>query len=284
MKKINWSFLALSLLLSGLSSFGLEANDKVIFMIDQEDEEWIEFFENEGLDPFLPSGEIDDKLVQIYEEELDARPPLSDRHQRIHKMIERRQGQFIRKLDSFMEANFNPEDPGASFQFVNLVNELTKMVFGAETIALYYERLYLINQRWLDNKQEYDRFRLLDRAMTNENLRIEERRKLIREILIGGSSFLGAAGLGYYSFRASQKMLPIVSSEASWTLVLKWLGRGGVILVGAGVGATLGAYVGFLGSDLLTRRSRDYLRPVGNGDLVDLLDEIELLSGGHSWY
>jgi hypothetical protein len=252
--------------------------ETVIYLIDEDDQEEIEFFAQEGITPIQLQSE-----TQLLEE-LD-REPLNDRQQRIANELKRRQRNFILLLDQFMQIEFNPEDPGASPQFISIVQTITNMVFRAATETLYYDRLFLINQLWLDNREEFERFRVLDRAMTHRNLKLEERRKLIREIMVGGGSMLGAAGLGYMSFKASQKMLPIVTNEVSFGLVLKWLGRGGVIIVGAGVGASIGAYVGFLGSDMLLARSRDYLRAIdGDEDLRDMLDIIEELSGGKSWH
>lgn len=238
---------------------------RILYLIDPKDRDSTAFFEQEGLRIHKAEELIDDE-----------RPPLSQKHSRIQSKILGEQKILSLKLQEFLGSEFDPDDDQAISEFVKTRQEIVDLIFKAPTEKDYYSRLYMVNQYWLDHQDEAERFSSLDRAMREEWLRREENRKQIREIIIGGSALLGAAAGSYISFKTSQKVLPIASDEKTLGLILRWLGRTPILLIGAGVGAAAGAYIGFLGSDYLLYRQFEFLDPIdGDEDLRDLLDLLE---------
>ncbi|TVQ79866.1 MAG: hypothetical protein EA369_03705 [Bradymonadales bacterium] len=247
------------------------AEPRLIFLVEPDDHEMISLLEDEGLGVRAPRNE--NEMRALEDQFNDGWPDLGDRYKRIMKLIEMRQEEFIQLVDRFLEADFFPEDPEASPYFMALVGEITKRLFQSESEQIWWDRLYVIYSSYRKNLDEYGRFHVLDQALRDEDLRLLERRKLWTEVLSISGAVVGAAAVGYLSFMATQKMLPIAKTELSLGLILKWASRGGFIIIGAGVGAYAGARIGFLGGDALM--SRGYTLPRtrdGAEDLKQILD------------
>lgn len=224
---------------------------------------------------------VEAKVADSEEELEDAVPyrlPRTRKQERIEERLFRQQLRLQSVLQEFLSTEFDPQDDEAFPRFVQAREEIVDLVFSAETERAYYERLYIVNQTWLDNMDKVERFESLDRALINTWQDTEERRKQIREIIVGASALAGGLGIGYFTFKKAQKWLPVSATDKALSVILKWLGRAPIIVFGAGVGAAAGAYVGFLASDYLVYRQYLYTNPIeGDEDLVELLDIVEQL-------
>jgi len=257
-------------LTSGLITQPLRAGT-IVYLVDPDDKETHDAFAKSGR-PVVDSSIMSQDLSL----EDGERPPLSQRQSRVAAKVVLKEKPLEEKLTAFLGADFDVDDDQAVPEFSNARKALVDMVFKSATEREFYSRIYMINQLWLDHQDEFGRFRSLDEAMREEWIRREEKRKQIREIIIGASALVGADAGTYISFKTSQKVLPISGDQKTLSLFLRWVGRAPIILVGAGVGAAAGAYVGFLGSDYLLYRQFEYLDPIdGDEDLRELLDLID---------
>lgn len=243
----------------------------IVYLVEPDDKESHSAFKKSG-SPVVDAKIMADDMSLSGSD----RPPLSQRQSRVAAKVVLKEKSLEEKLSRFMKSDFDIDDDQAIPDFNKARHELVDMVFKSSTEREFYSRLYMINQIWLDHQDELGRFQSLDSALREEWIKREEKRKQIREIIIGASALLGAVGGTYISFKTSQKVLPINADEKTLGLFLRWIGRTPIILIGAGVGAAAGAYAGFLGSDYLLYRQFEYLDPIdGDEDLRELLDLIE---------
>lgn len=259
--------LTISLSLPGLA----QESERVLMLVNPQNKEMMEELNRLGLKPYDPTNQ--EALREL--RELD-RKPLNRRHERLSEQAYREQELFLERIDQFLDADFDPQDPEAYPDFMNAKKDIVDIVFNSYTERHFYQRLYLINDLWLENMDEVDRFDVLDQALREEWLDRAEQRKKIREIIISVSAAGGAIAGGYFSFKRSQKVFTVSAGESLG--FFKGLGRTFMIVVGAGVGAAAGSYVGFLGSDYLLSRQFEYVAPIdGNQDLREILDVIDQL-------
>jgi len=260
----------ISTLNNGLNAEALKAGT-IVYLVDPDDHESHSAFAKSG------SPVVDSKMMsQDLSLGDDERPPLSQRQSRVAAKVILKEKPLEEKLARFLNAEFDSGDDQALPDFNKSRQALVDMVFKSSTEREFYSRIYMINQLWLDHQDEFARFQSLDAALKEEWVKREEKRKQIREIIIGASALVGAVAGTYISFKTSQKVLPINADEKTLGLFLRWVGRTPIILIGAGVGAAAGAYVGFLGSDYLLYRQFEYLDPIdGDEDLRELLDLID---------
>ncbi len=284
--------LTASMILCAASS--LRAEDPVIvYLVDPKEQAEIEQLNalnlDEGQEVPPPPGtkpelsqeaskRLDDLIRRIQE-----RGGETDRYRRLADQAQKEQREFVEALKDYSDLSFNKSDPQASPEFVESTQKIAELVFKAPTSRDYYERLWLINAVWLENPHQPEKFEFLDRVLHDKSLEQEHRNRRIRSILITVGSIAGFALGGYLSFKASEKILPVVANEAGLASIAKYAGRATIILVGAGVGAGAGAYFGFLGSGFVFQNQREFLDPIeGNEDLRDILDyidDLELRSG-----
>lgn len=244
--------------------------EMLIYLVDPDE---LADFQEAGIDVY----QMDD------EEELEKilsgqhRPPQYVHWQRLYERALQDQRRLVRVLDEFVETSFDPYHLEATPRFLDQIEKIVSLVFRAPRESDYIQRLVVVNQYYLKYRPaEEERFQILDRAMAKEDLKIKRRRKQIREFIIGATSLTGAALGAYFTFKVSQKAFPILATEPTLALVMKWSGRGVFIFFGTSFGAAVGSFVGFLGSDYLLFRQYDYFRPVdGDEDLIDLLEHID---------
>lgn len=249
--------------------------ERVIYLLDDEYEAYMNQLENDEF-------EDDDKIPAIQPVDISAainepqpKKDLSKKHERLDERTRQAQARLLVILKRFTEVEFVSGDPESGTEFVEITHEIVKNVFFAETERAFYERLYIINQFWLENPDQIERFNYLDEQMRDKWLSIEARRKQIQEMMVGGASFLGMIGGGYLSYKVSTKIFPVAANEATFRILLKWLGRGTFIAAGAYVGASVGAYAGFLGSEFLFR-NHIFVDPIdGQEDLREILDVLD---------
>lgn len=266
-------------LLNNSKLYAQESEPTIIYLVDPEDAK-----SDEGdLDPTdlgtsTPEPESKAKTAQERLDELIAKirkehSQYSDKHKRIATQIEKDQRAFIGSLSDFLHAPFNKKDEEAEPEFNQIRDQIGNLLFKAPTERDYYDRLYLINQVWLENRDQEARFKALDKYLVNKSLEIQERNREIRQWIVGAGAVVGLGLGGYLSYHASSKIFPVVANESGLIGIAKVAGRATVIIVGAGVGASAGAYLGFLGSDALFSYQREFLDPIdGDFDLREILD------------
>jgi hypothetical protein len=204
--------------------------------------------------------------------------PLSKKQERIVKSIQQDQREFIQLLGEFLVAKFDPQDDEVQPEFKKIRDQIVKLTFRSPDEKIYYERLYLINTSWLENQSEALRFASLDSHLQDKWQEIDEHRRKIQSMVMTGSAIVGAAIGGFLSYKASTKIFAMSADTKTFEKLAKIGGRIPIVLFGAYVGATAGRYVGFLGTDYLLGRQRDFLNPIdGTESLIDVLDEIERL-------
>jgi hypothetical protein len=203
--------------------------------------------------------------------------PYTKSQERILRRVSADQVEFVHLMDEFVKASFDSADDQAKPEFNRIRDRIVSLVFDAPNEKFYYERLFLINKSWLDHQTEQPRFSSLDKALRDKSLALEERTRRFRQIIMGVAAVGGAVAGGFLSYKAAEKILPVVANDKGFSTIVRWAGRGTIIFIGAGVGAAAGAYIGFLGSEYLFRR-RDFIEPIdGSADLRDILQVIEAL-------
>lgn len=218
---------------------------------------------------------LDDLIAKIQNED----SKLTDRNKRIAEIVRKEQKEFLRLMDEFLTTPFNPRDDDAYPEFSKIRDRIVDLTFDAATQRDFYELIYLTNDAYRKNPEKADRFESLDDHLYDRNIKMEERQKQIRLVIAGGASLIGLGLGGYLSYKASQKVIPIVANEGGFSSVAKLLGRGTMIIVGAGVGATAAGYLGFLGSDLLFKHEREFINPIQKDqDLKEILEYIDGLN------
>lgn len=276
MKKAKWALMNLigTGAIFGFSAVFANEAPAIIYLIDPDDPEAKQLAMPETLSENSEAQALAPRnLDELIQRLADGGPELTTRQKRIVKRIEADQKEFLKVLNQFVTAKFNREDDGAELEFVRIRDRVTKLTFDAPNEKYYYERLYLINELWLANPEQIARFDSLDRAMRDKWAAIAERRRRIQQYTTIGLTVVGAAAGGYLTYK---KVWPVVADGKSTLTVMQGIGRSGAILIGAGVGAVVGGYVGYLGSDLVMRQLRDYIDPIdGSEDLRDVLDVIE---------
>lgn len=307
MKRLNFAF-ALSLTM-GSQVF---ADDPIyIYLIDPKDTESIRQFKSAAVDPnadptlipdislepparssstnatTMPIGSTPEaaaeaarnakKTLDDLIDGLSKKTPLTKSQERILKKVTADQMEFLHLLDQFCKTAFDPQDDQSIPEFNKIRDRIVSLVFDAQSEKHFYGRLYLINKSWLENSKEVARYASLDHALRDRALAIEERSRRYRQIITGVAAVGGAVGGGFLSYKATQRILPVVANEAGWSQIVRWAGRGTIVFIGAGVGAIVGAEIGFLGSEYLFSR-RDYVNPIdGDEDLRDILQVIDSL-------
>ncbi|MDB5038279.1 MAG: hypothetical protein JWQ35_1807 [Bacteriovoracaceae bacterium] len=223
-------------------------------------------------DPITKTRTLDDVIEDAFK-----KPPMTKSQERILKQVTAEQMEFLHLLDQFIATPFDPADDQAKPEFNKIRDRIVTLVFNASTERFFYERLFLINKSWLEHSTEIARYASLDKSLRDRSLVLEERSRRFRQIITGVAAVGGAVGGGFLSYKAAQKILPVVATEKGFSTIVRWAGRGTIVFIGAGVGAIVGAEIGFLGSEYLFRR-RDYINPIdGNQDLRDMLSVIESL-------
>ncbi|MGA0162910.1 MAG: hypothetical protein ACO3LE_01490 [Bdellovibrionota bacterium] len=263
----------LKLILCCLLPITLSAEELVVFVVSSEDQEILNIFEEdlEGQDSISNAESFEDYLMQ-------DRGNSDRKRKRLEDLVRKRQQLFQAQLRGFVEIEIDREDPESNADFVKLTADLVDLTFDAISERDFYDKLYLINQSWLENTSEVERFAYLDNALSKENLAREQHHQKLRKIITTATTLVGV-GLGAYgSYVMSKKIVPIKADEKLLPLILKWSGRVPVILVGSSVGAAMGSYLGFLGSQWLLSREELYIDPIdGDEDLKDILDIINEL-------
>jgi|GEM_PF-6839858 len=246
-----------------------------IYLITKEHEAYLEQLEGEkSKDPDLAPKEIK-KLSDLEQAFQDDNTPMTKREKKIADRTRLEQKRLVELLDQFDRTDFDKEDDRAKPEFNKIRDEIVKLVFYAETKKSYWQRLYLINQSYLDHIEDVQRYASLDRALRDKWIAVREKRQRTREIIIGLTAATGAAFGGFLTYKASTKILPIAANESTLGLISKWGGRSALVIIGTYVGASVGSYAGFLGSDWLPGK-REYIDPIdGNEDLRDILDIID---------
>lgn len=264
MKFYLWGALMMGLLIS--SNTQAEA---LLYLVDEAEREELE---EQGIE--VLQIEDQDGLEDLLEERDPPSP--STQWERLSEKAYLDQVKLVQTLESFLISEFNPVDYVDNANFVAHLDLIVDLVFKAPTERDYIQRLYILNQFYRNNLDEYDRFDALDTELRRKNLKIETRRRQIREVIIGATSLTGAALGAYLTFKVTQRAIPIVADEKVLSLVMKWGGRGLFIVAGTSFGAALGAYAGFLGSDYLLSRQFEYFDPLDEDeDLTDLLEIID---------
>ncbi len=251
----------------------LFASEFVLLLIPPEDTELVELYEDDlNVQELLASPES-------FEEYLLQNRSASERKQRrLDDLVRQRQSLFREDLRRFIEIDIDRDDPESHAAFVTITKRVVKRTFDAVSDRDFYEKIYLINQSWLENSSEVERFAYLDNELSKENLRREERRRKLKRIVTNVTTVAGVALGAYGSYIMSKKIVPIKADEKLLPLILKWSGRVPVFLVGSSVGAAAGAYFGFLGSQWLFSKNELYIDPIdGTEDLKDILDIINEL-------
>lgn len=278
-KQITYTAIALWVfagLISQVDAQEAPENPDVIILVDKDHQEYLENLAKEEGVEIASAQELQnmqDLESALFDEE---RPPLNKRHEKIAEKSRMEQRRLVWLLQEMVLVDFDPLDDNASPDFNKVRSEIVELVFYAETERSYYQRLWLINQAWLDYPEELDRFVSLDRALRDRWLELEEKRKQWREIIITGSTIVGAVGGGFLSYQLSRKVIPVVANESTFRLITKWVGRGTLVVVGTYLGMSFGSYLGFLGSDMLLYKTYEFVDPIdGNEDLREILDIIE---------
>lgn len=285
---MKWGFIA-SLILT-LGGKNLSASPTVIYLYDPNDKEIStetkadasetetsksdekQASKDEASKPKEPES-LDDIIEQVRNRDAT----LTKKQKRIVDQIKQEQQEFLRLLDEFITVPFDADDEMAIPEFKKVRDRLGDLVFNAPTERDYYQRLYLINDLWLSNSKELPRFGSLDKYMMNRATEFDEKRRRYQAYITGGASLVGFAVGGFGSLKWSEKLVPIAATDKGFSIALKWAQRAPVIITGAAVGALIGRYAGFLGSDYIFRRmGRPYTDPIdGTEDLRDLLDVID---------
>jgi len=287
MKTIIKGASLLGCMLLGMTTMAAEAPVMVYLVNEQEADEVVQ-----DLDPIdLSEPEVSGpnaserlekarkKLDDLIADQQKGDDRLNRKRQRVATQVEKDQKDFIELLDVFLTTSFDPGDDDLEPGFVETRERIVDLVFNAPTKRDYYELLFLINASWLSNPEQVKRFESLDLALQEKSLELETRQRKIRTIIMGATTVVGIGLGGYLSYRASTKIIPIVANEGGLSSVAKLVGRGTIIVVGAGVGAAAGAYVGFLGSAALFENERSFIDPIdGTEDLREILDYIDDIS------
>ncbi len=204
------------------------------------------------------------------------RPVMTAKQKRVYDISLREQQEFLNAVEGFLTSAFNVADDKAEIAFIQARDRIVQLTFAAPDLRNYYQRLYLINDSYRLHPLEKARFVSLDGALRTEWMRLEEKRRRIRSIMMTSGAIISAGLFGVASYATSTKVIPILDSDKGLTYLTKLAGRGGMVVVGAGVGAALGRYAGFLASDFLVRYQRDFFDPIdGVEDLYELLDMID---------
>ena len=263
----------LKLILCCLLPLSLNAEELVVFVVNPDDQEILNIFEE---DLETQNGVSNAESFEGY---LIQNRGSSDRkRKRLEDLLRKRQQLFQAQLHEFVEIEIDREDPESNASFVKLTRELVDLTFDAMSERDFYDKLYLINQSWLENTSEVERFAYLDNALSKENIARELHHQKLRKVITTASTIAGVALGAYGSYLMSKKIVPIKADEKLLPLILKWSGRVPVILVGSSVGAAMGSYLGFLGSQWLLSREELYIDPIdGDEDLKDILDIINEL-------
>lgn len=220
----------------------------------------------------LPKKKSLDDLIK----EAQKTPELNRRQKRIVSEIEKREGDFISLMNKFLSSRFDPQDDKAFPDFNDVRTSIVSSVMDSWTQRTYYERLYLVNKIWLENQSETVRFASLDHALRDRHLDIESKNKRTREIITVAMTIGGALVGGYVGFQKAPKIFTVAANEQGLGMIAKYAGRVVVILAGAGLGALIGEYAGFLGSSFLIRSERTWIDPVdGVQDIREILDVVE---------
>lgn len=263
----------LRLFLCCLLPLTLRAEDLVVFVVNPDDREMIKIFEEDfkSQDSISNFDSFEDFLVQ-------NRGSSDRKRKRLEDLVLKRQQLFQAQLRGFVEIEIDREDPESNADFVKVTQELVDLTFDAISERDFYDKLYLINQSWLENTSEVERFAYLDNALSVENLAREQQHQKMRRLITTASTLAGVALGAYGSFMMSKKIVPIRADEKLLPLILKWSGRVPVVLVGSSVGAAMGSYLGFLGGQWLLSREELFIDPIdGDEDLKDILDIINEL-------
>jgi len=298
-KQISVSLVALSLGLGSSASEVLAISDPlVVYFVDPQDQDP----DKAALEPILladdeividlnpipnapdpevikKGAEAQKKLDELIEKIQRGSRELSEKHKRIAAIVKKEQVEFLALLEEFVTTPFNSRDDDAEPEFSRIRDRLVILVFDAPTKRDYYERIYLINQKYLENPEMEARFESLHRHLLNRQLDMEARQKQIRLLIAGGAGLVGFGLGGYISYKMSFKVMPVVATEGGISSIAKMAGRGGMIILGAGFGAGALGYIGFLGSDLLFKNERQFIDPIQkNEDLKDILDYVDGLN------
>jgi hypothetical protein len=227
--------------------------------------------------PSTPTTDKPKRSIDDIIEDFSKKPPFTKAQERILKKVTADQIEFMHLMDGFLEVEFDASDDQAKTAFNRIRDRIVSLVFDAPSEKYFYERLFLINKSYLEHTKELPRFNSLSHALRDRSLVIEERSRRYRQIITGVAALGGAAAGGFLSFKAAQRILPIVATEGGFSQIIRWAGRSTIVFIGAGVGAIAGAELGFLGSEYLFRR-RDFVSPVdGDEDLRDILLVIDSL-------
>ncbi|MBN8554492.1 MAG: hypothetical protein J0L93_03525 [Deltaproteobacteria bacterium] len=203
---------------------------------------------------------------------------LSERQQRIVAAIEKDQKKFVQLLEQFVSVKFNPNDDEAVPEFSKVRDEIVRLTFKSGDTKTFESRLYLINASWLAHQSEVIRYGSLNEKLQAKWLSIEDKRRHIQSLVMTGMAVLGTAVGGVLSYKASTKIFEMSATTGTWEKIAKLGGRVPIVIFGAYVGAIAGRFAGFLGTEYLMGRQRDFLNPIdGTEDLTDLLADIERL-------
>jgi len=259
--------------------------DPILFVVDPEHEAYwnsLEPNKDDGLELYHANSEEELKVLlqdentdRTFLGDQDSRP-LNKKQEKILQRSLLEQQRLNELLETLVQADFDREDDQAEPDFNLARDEIVKLVFFAETEKSFYQRLYIINKVYREHQEDHKRFDSLDHAIRDKWVDLEEKRMRIRKIIVNVSTVAGVLGGGFVAYKLSEKFIPIAATDKTIMSALKWLGKGSFIIAGTYVGASIGKYAGFLGSDMLLFRQFEFVDPIDeNEDLRELLDLID---------
>lgn len=247
--------------------FSLWADPVVVWVVDPEDQETISVLNDMGISA-EDSSSSDPK----------ERAPLTPKHERLAKLAYDKQQELIRLLEEFLITPFDANDDNREPVFVEIRKKIVNLIFYSPSEKDFYQRLFIVNQSWLDHMDEKPRYDSLNREFQARWTELEGTRRRIQRAVSTGTAILGAAAGGWLSYKVSERFLPITAETKSWSLMFKWLGRTPMIIAGVYLGWQAGTYLGYLGSELILSHHYEFLTPIdGDEDLQDLLDQLEYI-------
>lgn len=260
---------------------GLTAKEHgtIVFLSDPEYEQYMMGLEqtDDPLDTEVIESEKDFRQML-----LDGNPPPESVEARKYERLERRtrlaQARLLTILEEFVETDFDAADDERYERFNELRTEIVKLTFYSETERAWYERLFIINQFWLNYMDQPERFSSLYRALRDRWLEIEEFRMKVRESLMVGGYVIGGIAGGFLGYKMATKFFTVSATNGALTNIWKWTARAGAGIVGAYVGAIVAQRLALAAGNAMFNQYI-FFNPIDNEidlgrDLLQVIDDL----------